>query len=52
MCTSVITSLISLVFYYLAKIFSVDILYICEFFILHVPVLYFRKPDVAKKKYV
>ena len=51
-CTSVITSCISLVFYYLAKICSVDILQICEFFILHVPVLYFRSPDVAKKKYV
>ena len=37
---------------YLAEIFSVDILSICEFSILHVPVLYFRSPDVAKKKYV
>ena len=52
MCTSVITSCISLVFFYLAEMLSVDILYMCEFFMLHVPVLYFRSPDVVKKKYV
>ena len=37
--------------YYVAEIFSLDILYECEYFLLDVPVLNFESLDVATKKY-
>ena len=41
----------SLALYYLPEIFSLDILYDCEYFLLDVPVLNFKSLDVATKKY-
>ena len=41
----------SLALYYLAEIFSLDIVCVCEYFTLDVPVLNFESPDVATKKY-
>ena len=41
----------SLVLYYLAEIFSLDILCVCEYFLLDVPVLNFKSLDAATKKY-
>ena len=41
----------SLVLYYLAEIFSLDILCVCEYFLFDVPVLNFKSLDVATKKY-
>ena len=50
-CTSAISHAFSLVFYYLAEIVSFDALSVCEGFILQVPKLNFRSPDVVIKTY-
>ena len=44
-------SAFSLVLFCLAEIFSLDILRVCEYFIVDVPMLNFESPDVATKKY-
>ena len=41
----------SLVLYYLAEIFSLDMECVREYFLLDVPVLNFKSPDVATNKY-
>ena len=50
-CTSAISHAFSLFFYHLAEIVSLDTLSVCEGFILEVPKLNFRSPDVVIKTY-